>query len=188
MTSSITCAGVMRGERLPGRLIAAVGDVVSEPRPVGILEPRRKHRPIGGDIRLGLRQTIGTGRIASAQPAEPYPASLSSSGPTNASSSWPIGAISHAHRHSTSVSVTSWPGVVSPGPIFSRSLIRSSTCSAPRRRQGRLVQTRSSRAARRARAEHVVERDHLADVRAGHAHVPPDPVFRLLRDDSLDCC
>ena len=33
-----------------------------------------------------------------------------------------MGAISQAHRHSTSVRVTSWPGVVSPGPIFKFSL------------------------------------------------------------------
>ena len=68
-----------------------------------------------------------------------------SSGPTNCSSSCAMGAISQAHRHSTSVSVNSPPGVVSPGPIFRRSLSRASTSSAPRNMQGRLVQTRSSR-------------------------------------------
>ena len=109
-TSSMICAGVME-KRLLGSDVASARDVRVPPRSVRVLEPRREHRSIGGDKRLwlvGSRSSHRAARSASRRMASRVPVSFR--GPTNCSSSWAIGAISHAHRHSTSVTVSSPPG------------------------------------------------------------------------------
>ena len=99
-------------------------------------------------------------------------------GPTNCSSSCAMGAISHAHRHSTSVKRQL--------PVGGRS-VRANSQAGPELGCRRL---RSPQQARQARADpqlapasfrgakHRVERHHLANVGDGHAQAAVPPRIR----------
>ncbi len=194
-TSSMICSGV-RESAFFAATYPPLATYASHHVPSAFLQPRRNHRTIGGDERLRLatgvarlarRSVAGRRegglrdvRSASRRIASRVPGSLR--GPTNCSSSCAIGAISHAHRHSTSVTVSSPPcgrfTRANPQSLFDAD--EHIVCPAQQARQARADAKLAP--ARRLRAEHRVEGNDLAHVGDRDAQMASDPELRLGRN------
>ena len=141
-TSSMTCAGVMEKSACLAASVASIGDVGVPPRPFSVPQPSREHRSVGGDEWLhgqgGSNLPFAPSAPPSASPSTASRVSFPFKGPMNCSSSCAIGAISHAHRHSTSVSVNSPSALSLQGQFQSLLQMREHRfCPAQHARQAR---------------------------------------------------
>ncbi len=172
-----------REKRLPGRDVASSRDVGVPPRPVWILESGREHRSVSGHKRLrleGLGRATGLARAPPAAWRPGFPLRLK--GPTNCSSSCAMGAISHAHRHSTSVSVNSPPGGRLAWADVQAILELGEHILCSPQHAGQARADAKLAPARRFCAEHRVEGNHLPYVGDSHAHETSHPELSVRGD------